>query len=330
MGGDLGLARSIAEAFIRDADARRLATESCAGRRILGVTLLAEGRFVEAGERLEQALAGYDPQRDAQARFRFTIDPRAAAEMNLAHVKWQLGEFDSARALAKAASDHAEAAGHPSSIAVVCSYGAILDMHRRDTHAVARAAGTLRSVGRQYDLKYHLAFADVYSAWAAASEQPTLEASQGLHSAIDRLKGDHGVRFSMPFFLGALAELMSDAEEPAGALACVDEAMCMAREHGRVSADAFLHSVRGAILLKCDAANQTAVEQAYGAAIAVGKKQGARTYGLVAALALARGLQSTGRLVEAHTTLSAALEGLAPTPEMPEIGKAHKLIEQLA
>jgi len=38
------------------------------------------------------------------------------------------------------------------------------------------------------------------------------------------------------------------------------------------------------------------------------------------------GSNRTGRAVEAHTVLAPALEGFAPTPEMPEIAEAQALL----
>jgi len=47
-------------------------------------------------------------------------------------------------------------------------------------------------------------------------------------------------------------------------------------------------------------------------------------------LSLAKLYQSTARPVEAHAVLGPALEGFAPTPEMPEIAEAQTLLERLA
>ena len=49
-----------------------------------------------------------------------------------------------------------------------------------------------------------------------------------------------------------------------------------------------------------------------------------------AALSLAKLYQSTGRPAEAHAVLAPALEGFAPTPEMPEIAEAQALLTALA
>ena len=61
------------------------------------------------------------------------------------------------------------------------------------------------------------------------------------------------------------------------------------------------------------------------ASIAIAKEQGARSPVLLASLPLAKLYQSTGRPVDAHGILAPALEGFAPTPEMPEIAEAQAL-----
>jgi hypothetical protein len=40
-------------------------------------------------------------------------------------------------------------------------------------------------------------------------------------------------------------------------------------------------------------------------------------------------LHAVGRSADAHAVLAPALEGLAPTPEMPEIAEAQALMERL-
>ncbi|HZZ25539.1 MAG TPA: hypothetical protein VFE60_24625, partial [Roseiarcus sp.] len=61
-------------------------------------------------------------------------------------------------------------------------------------------------------------------------------------------------------------------------------------------------------------------------ALAIAMEQGARSWGLRASLSLAKLYQSTGRPTDAHTILVPALEGFAPTPEMPEIAEAQALL----
>jgi hypothetical protein len=58
----------------------------------------------------------------------------------------------------------------------------------------------------------------------------------------------------------------------------------------------------------------------------IAKRQGARSFGLRAALSLAKLYQSTALPLEAHAVLAPALEGFAPTREFPEIEEALEMI----
>jgi hypothetical protein len=74
-----------------------------------------------------------------------------------------------------------------------------------------------------------------------------------------------------------------DAEGP---LARIDEALALAQQTEQRWTDAFLHRIRGDILLKAHPANPARAEDAYHAALAVAREQGARSFGLCARHAL--------------------------------------------
>ncbi len=113
-------------------------------------------------------------------------------------------------------------------------------------------------------------------------------------------------------------------------MAILDEALSTCDRLGYRAFEAELHRVRGEILLERQPANPAPAAQALETAIAIAKRQGARSYELQAALSLAKLYQSTGRPAEAHAVLAPALEGFSPTPEMPQIEEAQALLERLA
>jgi predicted ATPase len=110
----------------------------------------------------------------------------------------------------------------------------------------------------------------------------------------------------------------------------IDEALALANETGDHWSDALLHRSRGEILLRRDPANTTPAEEAFLAAIAIAQAQKARSFELQAALSLAQLYQSTARLADARAVLAQALEGFAPTPEMPETAEAQALLAELS
>ena len=127
-----------------------------------------------------------------------------------------------------------------------------------------------------------------------------------------------------------LAQLEAEAVGVESALARLDEALALTHQGECRFCLAFLHRLRGDLLLKRDPEETSSAEDAFRAAITVAKEQGARSYHLQAALSLAKLYQSTGRPAEAHAVLAPALEGFTPTPEMPEIAEAQALLAALA
>ena len=110
------------------------------------------------------------------------------------------------------------------------------------------------------------------------------------------------------------------------ASATIDHALALSERTGLRWYDTESHRIRGEILLKRDPAKPDPAEEAFLTATAVAREQGARSFGLRAALSLAKLYQSIGRLADAHAVLAPALEGFEPTPEMPEVAQAQALL----
>ena len=110
------------------------------------------------------------------------------------------------------------------------------------------------------------------------------------------------------------------------ALGVIDEALALVGETGEHWFDAGLHRIRGEILIKQNPADPAHAEAVFLAAIAVSRQQKARSFGLRAALSLAKLYQSTNRPTEAHDVLGPALQGFSPTPEFPQIAEAMRFV----
>ena len=124
----------------------------------------------------------------------------------------------------------------------------------------------------------------------------------------------------------ALAKTEAEAADPGRAVAILGEALATSDRVGYRAFEAELHRARGEILLKRDPANAAPAEEALLTAISVARQQETRSFELRAALSLAKLYQSNNRLAEAHAVLAPALEGFAPTDEMPEIAEAQTLL----
>ncbi|HZZ21688.1 MAG TPA: hypothetical protein VFE60_03510 [Roseiarcus sp.] len=273
---------------------------------------------------MEQALRIFDSERDREAKFRFSFDTGVTARAYLAVTNWLLGEAGLARNLVEEAIERAVESAHAPTLAVAYRLKSLFDAFRDDAEACRRAAESVLEVSRGHGLRLYLDAGALSSSWASARlgdrESGITEFRQALATYAEQ-----GNKMAAPFFQGRLAELDADGQS-AAALARIDDALALAQQTGEHWTDVLLHRIRGDILLKADPEHPARAEDAYLAAIAIAREQGARSFGLRAALKVAKLYQATGRPVEAHDVLAPALEGFSPTPEMPEIAEAQALL----
>jgi predicted ATPase len=325
--GEWGSAREIAETFLREAERGARTTERGVGRRLLGFSCLWQGDFIEAQANLVEALSVYDPERDRKARFGFGLDTGAAVRAYLAVTKWLLGEVGPARALIEEAVAHAIETGHVPSLVVTYVHRAEFEIVRGDAVAARRDAEIVVKLSQENALPDYAAWGALQSAWVSAQLDGRETGATKFRQALAGYT-DQGNKLSVPFFQGLLAEVEAQ-DDTEGALTRIDEALTLAGETGEHWSDAFLHRLRGEILLKRDPANTAPAEDAFLTAIAIAQQQKSRSFALRAALSLAKLYQSDGRPADAHALLASALKGFSPTPEFPEIAEAQTLFSAL-
>ena len=297
MRGEFQKAGEIAESFLHEAETAKRISAAGAARNYLGLTRIFEGKLSEARTNLEHVLAGWGPAPDnlpPKTSPRYQIN----AASYLALVEWQVGDLGRARQLSEQAIQQATQLGHVQTIANAYLFRTILETFREDPGAALHSVELMLGVTTEHEMELYVAYGRVYSAWARGRLQVP-PASTDLRNAINAYV-KLGNKLSSPLFLGLLAECEAGAQNLDVAGATIHEALARATETGEHLANAFLHRVRGDILLKHEPANSTPAEEAYRTAIGIAKQQGTRSFELRAALALAKLYQSTGRPGEAH------------------------------
>ena len=292
--------------------------EASVANRGLAIVAFALGEFAEAQSHCERALAASDPERNREARERFSEDTALTAMSWLGLTMWQLGEVDRARELIETANRRAAELGHIPSMAHPLQAKFFVELLRGDAAAALAAAEALAALGRDHGMAHWRADADLYAVWARVRLHDP-EAAAALPAWQD-------ARSRRWFSKALLAEHELHTHGVDTALARVDEALALARQVERRSDLPFAHLVRGDILLNRDPADPANAEEAFQTALAIAKEQDARSWGLRASLSLAKLYQSTGRPADAYSMLAPALAGFAPTDEMPEIAESKALL----
>jgi predicted ATPase len=319
MRGEYREAREIAETWLLEAEADGCGPEAGAARRMLGLVRLYQGDLKAAQAILEREV---NKLRLGQAGH-----VRAAAFLAL--TEWHLGEIEGAREHIEQAIQLADELADFATIATALFFKTVLESRRDDVSATRLAADALLGHSKECGMKTYSDEGQVYANWARGR---LLDADVGADELEHALSAyiTQGNRADAPSLHGLLAELEAPARGPERALALIDQGLAIAKETGEHFTDPYLYRLHGELLLKRDPSNPAPAEDAFKAAIAIAKAQGARSYELLASLSLAKLYQSTSRPAEAHAVLAPAFEGFSPTPEMPEIAEAKALLSQLA
>jgi predicted ATPase len=327
--GELPSMRAHAAAFRNDVEARPESPEAGVAHRAAGQTCWFAGEYRQARGHLERALALFEPGRDDDLAFRFGVDPGVNAMAFLAISSWALGEVDRAVSLIDRMQTRIAALTHVGTLAQGRMHAAVFELMRGEHARVALNVFELARLTREYDLNLWGAFGVFLQGWAESHAGAHTDGLEGMRRGAELLREQNVLMFDGLLKI-ALAEAEAGVGDPDRALAILDEALATSDRTGHRAFEAELHRVRGEMLLKCDPANSAPAEEVFQTAIAVAQRQATRSFELRAAHGLAKLYCATGRPADAHDVLAPALEGLSPTPEMPEIAEAQALLEALA
>jgi predicted ATPase len=168
-----------------------------------------------------------------------------------------------------------------------------------------------------------------YFSWARARLGDRETGSEELREGIAVIAAS-GTKYWVPFFHGLLAELEAERQDIEQALTRIDEALALAQQTGEHWTDAFLHRIRGEILLKRDPANTSPGEEAFLTAIAVAQPQKARTFELRAAMSMARLWRDQGKRDEARDLLAPVYGWFTEGFDTRDLKEAKKLLDELS
>jgi predicted ATPase len=327
--GELPAMRKHAAAFLADVEASPNSPEAGVAYRVAGLTCWFAGEYRKARDHFERAFALFQPGRDDDLTFRFGQDAGVSAMANLASVSWALGDVNRAISLVDAMLTRIAGLTHAGTLAFGRLHAAMFELTRGDLSRAAPHAAELARLALAHHLPWFGAFGVFLEGWANADGGAPGSGLENMRRGIDLLREQNALMFD-GLLKKALAEAETRAGDPQRALAILAEALTTCDRTGYRAFESELHRARGEVLRDSNPANPVPAEEAFQTAIAIAKRQGARTFELRAALSLAKLHQSAGHPVDAHDVLAPALEGFSPTPEMREIEEAQALLAALA
>ncbi|MGL4552131.1 MAG: hypothetical protein ACRC33_13200, partial [Gemmataceae bacterium] len=240
---------------------------------------------------VEQAALLYEPGRHGTHLHRYGHDPAVACKAFGAVALWLLGHADAAAGLSDEAVALSRALSQPNSQALALHFAAVVHQLRRDPARARACAEACAALSAEHGLSFWLAGSAVMSGWALAAggdDEGVGRLRQGL---LDWQATGSGTYRT--YYLGLLAEALAGRGRADEAGPFLDEALALARATSEGLYEAELHRLRGERVPPEEA------EAEFRAALALARRQGARSFELRAAESLAGLLRRLGRAGEA-------------------------------
>jgi predicted ATPase len=269
----------------------------------LGATAYWLGELPQARIHLEQGAAHYDPQRHRSLTFGAIQHPGVTCLAFGARVLWALGYPHQALQRSQEALTLARELSHPFSLAYALGCAAALHQLRREWQAAQERAEAAIALAREQGFTLWLAMGTILRGWALPLQDQQAERIALMRQGLAAYRAT-GAAVAQSYFLALLAEAYGKGGKAEEGLCVLAEALKAVAHHGERFYEAELCRLKGELLLMASAAQHAEAEACFQQALAVARRQEAKSLELRAAINLSRLWQQHGKQDAARQLLA--------------------------
>jgi predicted ATPase len=295
----------------------------------LAVGALHRGNQQLALAHLELALALYD-RADHRSPVLLSMSDIRVASLNLIPLilLWR-GEIDQAVIRSRAGLAAAEELGHAYTLSHVLHLNCWLNQHLGDSTTVRERAQAAMKLTAEHGFPLWEVDAAFWNGWALAAAGEVTAGSAQMRSAIATKKA-LGVVNQVPFLLGLLADVCTQAGDPTEARDLLTEALSIVDRTQERWFEAELHRLRAEALLASSPCDPAEAEASLSHALAVAREQKARFWELRVATSLARLWRDHDKRIEARDLLAPIYDWFTEGFDTRDLKEAAVLLAELA
>jgi DNA-binding winged helix-turn-helix (wHTH) protein/predicted ATPase len=326
--GVLSTAREVEERLYELAQRAANPTYILEAHGALGGTLLFLGEYAVARTHLEQGIALADPAGQHIQAPHFSVAPGVWCRAVVAWVLWCLGYPTQAIRRSQEALAFAQTLAHPHSLALARYFAAWLHHHRREAPAVQAQAEALLHLATTQGFPLHVGYGTFWRGWALAMQGEGGEGLTQMHAGVAAVAAV-GLRLAQPHLLLRLAEATGHGGQTAEALGLLAEAQTMLEESGQGEFLAEAYRLRGELQLLQSVPDVVQAETCFQQALAIARRQQARSWELRAAMSLSRLWQQQGKRAEARALLAPVYGWFTEGFDTADLQEAQALLATL-
>ncbi|MCI0440076.1 MAG: hypothetical protein L0177_13245, partial [Chloroflexi bacterium] len=268
----------------------------------LGGDLFHLGEHARAQAHLDEGISLYDPQQHRSHVSLYVQDPGVTCR-GYARPLWLLGYPDQALQRGHEAMSLAQELAHPFSLAFALNWVATVHQFRRDARATQERAEALIAFSTEQGFALWVPFGTVLQGWALAEQGRREEGMAQMRQGMAAWRAT-GAEVDLPYFLALLAEANAKGGQLDDGLALLAEALVIAHRHTDVYWEPEVHRLKGEFLLQQAVAKDDEAEACFHQALAVARRQHAKSLELRGAMSLGRLWQRQGNREEARLLLA--------------------------
>jgi adenylate cyclase len=327
---ELSKARELAEELHMLAHELRDPALTLQSHQAYAVTTLCLGEPAATRDHVERAEALYDPQRHQSHTFLFGQDVGVACKSFGALALWLLGYPDQAAQKSREAVTLGNGLSQPSSQALALHFAALLHQCRREPRAVLACADLTVAIAAEQSFSFWHAGGTVMRGWALSERGSGPEGVTVLRQGLEAWLATESLTYHT-YYLALLAEVLGKEGQTKEGLKVLDDALALAERTGERFFQAELHRLQGALLIQVAGSDGvTHAEACFRKAIAVARRQDARSLELRAVMSLSRLYQQQGRPTEARPLLAETYGWFTEGFDTPDLQEAKALVEQVS
>jgi class 3 adenylate cyclase/predicted ATPase len=300
------------------------------GHRIMGISLLSTGNYVQARRHFDEAIALYDPAEHRLMLTRFTYsDPCVQSLSYRSRIMWVLGYPDAALADAERALADAREIGHALNLMMLLP-GASLTHALRGSYVTASTqVEELVALADEKGALYWKAVGILLQGELFALTGRASDAVQTLTSGIAAMRST-GATLTVSESLSFLAMAHAELGQFDDAWRCISEAITTVEATKDTQWETEVHRIAGEIALKSPKSDAAKAEAYFEHALAVAREQQAKSWELRAAISMARLWRDQGKRDEARDLLAPVYGWFTEGFDTLDLKQAKALLGELA
>jgi class 3 adenylate cyclase/predicted ATPase len=319
--------RELATQFLALAEKQGAVVPLMIGHRIMGTSLASTGAIADGLTHYDLAIALYDPAKHRPLATRFTPDSGVMALTYRSLALWGLGYPEAALADADQAINNAREIGHPITLInalIVTSFARILSGNCASANERATEAVTLADK----KVSFFKGAATMVQGCVMALTGDASNGVPAMNSGIAAWRST-GTTVVLPFFLPYLARAHAELGHFDDARRCVDEAIALVEATKERWCESDIHRIAGEIALMVPEPDSPKAEGYFERALAIARKQQAKSWELRAAMSMARLWRDQSNQEQAHALLAPVYGWFTEGFDTLDLKEAKALLEQL-